>query len=537
MNRSDNEQGALDLELTDKQFQAFSSDATEQLYGGAAGGAKSHLMRAALIMWCMVIPGLQCYIFRRVMDDLLKNHMDGPHGFRNLLARWVKVALCIIVEDEIRFWNGSRIKLCHCKDEKHKYNYHGAEIHVLVIDELTTFTETIYRYLRFRVRLVGLNLPEYVDLPDGKGGKWRMPVRSRFPRILCGSNPGNVGHQWVKNMFIKNGHPHGEVWQTSDDEGGMRRQYLPAKLSDNPYLERDDPDYRKRIQGLGSPQLVKAMMDGNWDVVAGAYFDEFNYDLHVLKHVQIPLNATRFRALDWGSARPFSVGWYAIVERDWPLAETMGGFMIRLPRGSLVRYREWYGIKKRADGSFEPNVGIKLTAEQLGKGICERSPKGEEYSYTVADPSTFDENGGPSIAERMRHNKVYPGMNVPCKPADNKRVRGIGAPVGGWDQVRSRLNPTDEPLSANPEPEDLPLLYFLSNNTHMIRTLPDLQHDEDNIEDINTEQEDHAGDEVRYGCMSRPRAIAPFVPAKPKSPYQFDVLTGRVDKPRSKYRN
>jgi hypothetical protein len=170
------------------------------------------------------------------------------------------------------------------------------------------------------------------------------------------------------------------------------------------------------------------------------------------------------------------------------------------------------------------NIGLKLTAEAFAAGIAARS-KGEVYSYTVMDPSAFQEDGGPSIAERMRH---APKGKVPTKPADNKRVKGIGAPVGGWDQVRGRLAPDDE---------DAPMLYFFSNNHHLIRTLPALQHDEDNLEDLNTEQEDHAADELRYACMSRPRTLRFQEKPKPKSPYQFDVLTGNVEKPKSKYRS
>lgn len=491
----------LNYLLSDKQHVAYTSPATEILYGGAAGGAKSHLMRVALILWCAAIPGLQCYIFRRVMDDLLKNHMDGPHGFRNMLEGWVKVGLCTIVEDEIRFWNGSRIKLCHCKDEKHKYNYHGAEIHVLVIDELTTFTETIYRYLRFRVRMVGITIPD--EFPELKG---------LFPRILCGTNPGNVGHLWVKQAFIDCGHAHGEVWRTPATEGGMLRQYLPAKLTDNPFLLRDDPLYIQRIEGLGSPQLVEAMLEGNWNVIAGAFFHEFDYDKHVLKPFPIPIKATRFRAIDWGSARPFSVGWYAIADSDWPTVENMGGEEVKLPRGALVRYREWYGMAKD-----QVNIGLKKTAEWLAEGICDRS-RGETYAYTVLDPSAFAESGGPSIAERMR--RAPKGKNVICRPADNERVVG-------WDQVRGRLKPDDE---------DVPFVYFVSNNHHLIRTLPALQHDEENLEDTNTDQEDHAPDELRYGCMSRPRTLRFKERPKPKSPYQFDVLTDNVAKPPSKYR-
>ena len=105
-----------------------------------AGGGKSHLMRVAAIVWASAIPGLQIYLFRRIRDDLIKNHMEGPKGFRSILAAWVLCGFCKIVDDEIRFWNGSKIYLCHCKDEKDRFKYLGAEIHVLLIDELTMYS-------------------------------------------------------------------------------------------------------------------------------------------------------------------------------------------------------------------------------------------------------------------------------------------------------------------------------------------------------------------------------------------------------------
>ena len=143
---------------------------------------------------------------------LVKNHMEGPKGFRAMLAGWVLCGFVKIVDDEIRFWNGSKIYLCHCKDEKDIYKYQGAEIHVLLIDELTHFTESMYRFLRNRVRMVGLDLPvEYAGL---------------FPRIFCSANPGNIGHLWVKTTFVALG-PFAIV-QTEASEGGMRRQVHPG---------------------------------------------------------------------------------------------------------------------------------------------------------------------------------------------------------------------------------------------------------------------------------------------------------------------
>lgn len=131
-------------------------------------------------MWCSEIPGLQTYLFRRIHEDLIKNHMGGPQGFRKMPAGWVQCGWVTIIENEIRFWNGSKIYLCHCFNEKDRFKYQGAEIHVLLIDELTHFTEKIYRFLRNGVRMVGLKLPaKYVG---------------KSPRILCGANPGGVGH-------------------------------------------------------------------------------------------------------------------------------------------------------------------------------------------------------------------------------------------------------------------------------------------------------------------------------------------------------
>jgi hypothetical protein len=128
------------------------SFATEILFGGAAGAGKSWFMRAVAIILCGLIPGLNVYLFRRIYDDLIKNHMEGTGGFPVMLAPLILSGHVKIVAEEIRFWNGSRIFLCHCEHEKHRFKYQGAEIHVLLIDELTMFTEVIYRFLRGRMR-------------------------------------------------------------------------------------------------------------------------------------------------------------------------------------------------------------------------------------------------------------------------------------------------------------------------------------------------------------------------------------------------
>lgn len=467
-----------------KQMAAFESQATEILYGGAAGGGKSFLMRLAAIIWCAAIPGLQVYLFRRIYDDLIKNHMEGPAGFRAMLAGWVACGFVKIVENEIRFWNGSKIYLCHCQHEKDRFKYQGAEIHVLLIDELTHFTDTIYRFLRNRVRMTGIMVPE--------------EYKGRFPRILCGANPGGIGHQFVKMTFIDGQRPMA-VYKAPRSEGGMLRQFIPAQLEDNPTMNANDPGYEARLAGLGSESLVRAMRYGDWDIVEGAYFDNFDKKRHVIKPFKIPKHWTRFRSGDWGSAKPFSFGWYAVASEDF-----IAGPGVVVPKGALVRYREWYGIKKTSEGKFLPNVGIKLNNGLIGAGVRERD-WGETISYGVLDPGCFSNNGGPSIAEQIR-NGTNGSDGATFRAADNTRTASQGA-AGGWSQVRARLDGDED---------GRPMLLFFETCVHAIRTIPALLHDEAKPEDLNSDMEDHAADEVRYACMSRPYQRTAPPPEEPK---------------------
>lgn len=477
----------LNLDLHEKQAIAFDTEATEVLYGGAAGGGKSHLMRVAAITWCAAIPGLQVYLFRRIRDDLVKNHMEGPKGFRAILAGWSMCGFVRIVDDEIRFWNGSKIYLCHCKDEKDIYKYQGAEIHVLLVDELTHFTESMYRFLRNRVRMVGVTLP-----PNYAG---------RFPRILAGANPGNIGHLWVKATFVEGAETY-DLRQMPPEEGGMLRQFIPALLEDNPSMAMDDPGYEGRLQGLGSETLVRAMRYGDWDVIEGAFFDCWDPRRHIVRPFTIPDQWLRFMSGDWGSAKPFSFGWWAVAS-DATTVEGKDGGTVRLPRGCMVRYREWYGAKR-------PNEGLKLHADAVARGIAEREKSDKvKPTYRVLDPAAFAEDGGESIAQAMGREKVY------FKPADNARVQGRGA-MGGWDQMRGRLVGDED---------GNPMVVTFSTCHDSIRTIPAQQHDPDRPEDMDTDGEDHACDEWRYACMSRPWVRPVKDKAKP-APNDYKRVSG-----------
>lgn len=273
-------------------------------------------------------------------------------------------------------------------------------------------------------------------------------------QLILTGNPGGAGQSWIRERYI-NPAPAGMKVLARQLPRGRVHEYvfIPSKIQNNQRLLQADPDYINRLYMVGSDNLVRAWLDGDWGAVEGAYFDCWSKDM-VIKPFAIPANWLRFRSFDWGSARPFSVGWWAVV------SETYKG----IPKGALVRYREWYGAKSA-------NVGLKMTAEQVSKGIREREPEGEEIAYSVADPAIFAEDGGPSIAERMRP--------IFWTRADNKRTPGHKQ-VGGWDQMRQRMIG-----------DDVPMLYTFDTCADSIRTIPVLQHDINKPEDLDTTAEDH----------------------------------------------
>jgi len=456
----------MELNLHERQTEAFVTEATEILYGGAAGGGKSHLMRVAAIAWCTDIPGLQVYIFRRISDDLSKNHMEGPSGFPALLSEWVDDGYVKIrySPTTIEFWNGAKIHLCHCQYEKDRFKYQGAEIHVLMLDELTHFTDTIYRYLRGRCRMGALKVPSHYV--------------GRFPRVICGSNPGGVGHNWVKSTFIDSAPPMAVIPQPKS-EGGMRRQYIPAKLSDNPTLAETDPDYIDRLEGLGNPELVKAMRDGDWDIVAGGMFDDlWKRDTHVLTPFKIPSSWRIDRGFDWGSSKPFSVIWFA--ESDGTGATLHDGTVRHFPRGSIFAIAEWYGWNGK------PNEGCKMLAVDIARGIVERE-SGMPYSVKPgpADTSIFDTQNGMCIADDMAKGKVR----------WNKADKSPGSRKNGWEMIRKMLK--------QGAGNELPGFFVFNTCAHVIRTLPVLPRDGRDPDDVDTDAEDHAPDVIRYRCSAK----------------------------------
>ena len=444
------------IRLEEKQALAFQTEATEVLYGGAAGGGKSYLMRASAIRWCAEVPGIQVYLFRRTLPDLRDNHLRGPTSLHVMLEPYLLTGNVRFkaVENEFEFWNGAMLHLCYCDSENDVEKYRGAEIHVLMLDELTHFSEYQSRFLRSRVRIAGLPIPP--------------KYASRLPRIEAASNPGSIGHAWVKRTFISP-KPAMEIWRTEPDEGGMLRQFIPAKLSDNTYLTRDDPAYADRLRGLGSDNLVRAMLDGDWDIVAGQAFEKLRRDVHCIEPFEPPEDWACFGSLDWGSSRPFSFGMWTVSNGN-PLPD---GRTYR--RGAIIRFNEVYGWNGK------PNEGMRKEAGDVAELIRTRIGN-RKLGYTAADPSMWKVDGGPSIAE------TFLKSGVVLRKADNSRIVG-------YVQVRQRIAGD----------EDGPMLYATKNcHDGFWRTMPDIVMDDKHPEDVDTDNEDHAYDDVRYACMSRP---------------------------------
>lgn len=361
---------------------------------------------------------------------------------------------------------------------------------------------------------------EIGNFPNEAPIKKLMATLRSAKGVPCGfratGNPGGPGHQWVKARYI-DANPKGwEVRQFEfinpwTKEKIIRdRVFIPGRITDHNLL---GDEYIANLMMSGSEELVRAWLEGDWDAIVGTYFDcwyAWKKLNGIIRPCVLPDHWLRFRSFDWGSARPFSVGWWAVASEGFIHPD---GFII--PKGAMVRYREWYGAS-------EPNVGLKMTAEAIGAGIVSRDAKDPKIIYGVADPSAFSEDGGPSHVERMFNgaNKAIeeavaagrpkPRNKVIWRRADNKRVADKGH-LGGWDMMRARFIGED----------DCPMIYCFSTCTDSIRTIPALQHDKNRAEDVDTEAEDHAADEWRYACMSRP-----YTRPKPVEPEDIKGMEG-----------
>lgn len=410
----------------------------EVLYGGAAGGGKSYGQLIDAFLYAIKYKGSKQLLLRRTFPELERSIIlvsltlfpKEAAKYNSSQHRW-------------KFFHGSIIEFGYCDTEKDVTNYQGAEFDVIRFDELTHFTEFQYTYLMSRIR--GVN---------------------PYPKLIkCSTNPGGVGHAWVKERFIDTAPP---MQPYKDKDSGSVRLFIPSTVYENKFLMDADPEYINRLKQLGEEEQ-KALLLGEWDIFKGQYFREFKRAIHVVDPFEIPQHWTRFRSLDYGLDM-CACYWWAVDER-----------------GREYIYRELH----------EPDLNLSQAAER----IMDLTPADERIDYTIASPDLWNrrQETGFSGAELM-----YKAGLLGMRPADNNRI-------GGWRAMREHLAPYEDEQGITTA-----RLRLFSNCINAIRSIPALVHDEKKVEDAATEPHEytHAPDSIRYGVMSRP--ISAKIPEKPK---------------------
>lgn len=463
----------IDFKLYSQQQRSLLTPANEVLYGGALGGGKSYLARVASVVFSIEIPGLITYLFRRTFKEVLANHIYTPGGFLEMLRPLIDSGDVVFSKSDysFSFKNGSRIQLAHCQYESDVYQYQGAQIGFLILDEATHFTEDMVRFLRSRLRLGSLKVPD----------KWV----GKFPKALYATNPGGVSHHYFKSGFVDFGA--NKPFRADSSDGGMMREFIPAKLSDNKVLIQNDPDYSDRVKGLGDSPLIQAMLDGNWDIIAdGALSDVWDSETHIVNPFEIPVTWSIDRGYDYGSSAPAAGLWFA--ESDGNSYIDADNNERCVPRGSIFIIGEVYFADKQRKGLGLPpkEQARRMKTFEMDEGYRNRVNPGP------ADSAIFNKDyGSKSIAEMMSEE----GMSyIRADKTPGSRVQGLAI-------LRQYMfNATKR--------SDKPHVYIMSNCFHTIRTLPSLQRSEKNIDDVDTNNEDHIYDVVRYRMLKAARLVA-----------------------------
>ena len=403
-------------------------------YGGARGGGKTDgVLGKFAIKQEQLGADFNAIFFRKELpqaDDLIER---AKQIYLPLKAHWQDQ------KKQFTFLKGGRLRFRPLANDADAEKYQGQNLSDCAIEEAGNYSDPSPIWKLFGAL-------------RGKGGG----------QVILTFNPGGVGHSWLKELFIKP-HPMGKkvLEKKLPNGSGFDYIYIPSRVHDNQILLARDPEYINRLHMVGSPELVRAWLEGDFEIHEGSYFPEFN-GKHIIAPFNLPKHWPRYLSFDWGYRSPFAAVWGAVSSgRDDK------GNEVPYPKGAIVIYRELTG--KGVDNVEQAN---RIAAASIG-----------ENPIAVADPSIFSHEGGPSINDQF--NTVFARFKHPSfRPADNDRI-------SGWSQVRQRL--VSKPA----------LLYIFATCPYLLETLPSMSIDKRNPEDLDTSGNDHAVDALRYLCKAR----------------------------------
>lgn len=434
----------------------LSSPHYEVFYGGAAGGGKSDCLLVDALGQ-ITHPRYRALLLRRSYPEL-RELIDRSRVLYP--AAWPGAKF----KEADRTWvfpSGARIEFGYLSADSDAYRYQGQEYTFVGFDELTHFSEWSYHFVCSRIRTTAAGLNCYVRAT---------------------SNPGGVGHIWVKSRFVDPAVPGTPV---VDELTGQTRVFIPSLLKDNPSLAATD--YGKRLLALPDADR-KALLEGDWNAYSGSVFD-FIPGVHTWTWKQfeeqtgfdhIPPEWTRFRIMDWGFAKPFAIYWIAV---DY--------------EGRAYVYREFYGCEVDSKGHVRANTGLRLEPSKVAERVASLE-EGEKISVGWTGPDLFSSGRGDTTAG-IKISEKFEGQGIYFTPWD-----------AGRDSRKAKKMAFHERLYVETDEEgeysEMPGLIFLEKECpHAIRTIPALEYDPNKGgEDIDSTMEDHAYDAISAFCLMRP---------------------------------
>jgi len=445
-------------------------------YGGAAGGGKTDTMVGGALVAALAYPGINIGAFRRKFPQL-----QGLGGFIERSKQIIPKELAIYHETKHRwtFINGSKIDFCHCQNPPDVQNYQSQQFDILMLDETTQFEEGMVKFLLTRNRAT-------------------VKHDTFAPFSLFATNPGNIGHAYFKKEFVDIGEP--EKVQEFINETGVKEShiFIPAKLKDNVILEERDPGYRDRLSP--NEKIRRILLEGDWDVFEGQVFDEFRREKHVVSPVIPKFKFPHFLWIDWG---------YSGREADQGAFAALSGALVKTKFedqvfNRVIVYKEWYGKKKNPDEWAD---------------IIYKSRSVPKFRECVADSSMFNpqSDGSTPIIKLMgtRWRELNGGRSWVTYKRGTKNRIGRVATLHNWLSIA---------------PDGLPYMLITESCQHLVRTIPLMIYDEYNVEDVDTQGEDHLYDALTYGLSairfipSTIGGVSPRTPEKKVLPEIIDKL-------------